>query len=230
SNIQSLARKKRYELLFLKCKSLKISNLIIGHHLNDLIENFFIRMIRGSGLKGLVSLEKKTTIDEINLIRPLLEFEKKNLQYIAIQVFNFFIKDPSNENTNFTRIKVRKIINSFKDNGLENDKLFLTLKNLKGSDKVIQFYTEQNKRQNSYLDKENKKLFLNKLFFCQPYEVIFRSFSDLLKYIGGKYFSARGKKIDYILKLIEKGTLKKETLAGCVIKKVNQTVIIAKEY
>jgi tRNA(Ile)-lysidine synthase len=94
SNIQSLARKKRYELLFLKCKSLKISNLIIGHHLNDLIENFFIRMIRGSGLKGLVSLEKKTTIDEINLIRPLLEFEKKHLQYIAIQVFNFFIKDP----------------------------------------------------------------------------------------------------------------------------------------
>jgi len=53
SNIQSLARKKRYELLFLKCKSLKISNLIIGHHLNDLIENFFIRMIRGSGLKVL---------------------------------------------------------------------------------------------------------------------------------------------------------------------------------
>src|SRR6056300_1164132 len=196
SNIQSLARKKRYELLFLKCKSFKISNLIIGHHLNDLIENFFIRMIRGSGLKGLVSLEKKTTIDEINLIRPLLEFEKKHLKY----------------------------------NGLENDKLFLTLKNLKCSDKVIQFYTEQNKRQNSYLDKENKKLFLNKLFFCQPYEVIFRSFSDSLKYIGGKYFSARGKKIDYILNLIEKGTLKKETLAGCVIKKVNQTVIIAKEY
>ena len=59
SNIQSLARKKRYELLFLKCKSLKISNLIIGHHLNDLIENFFIRMIRGSGLKGWFLLKRK---------------------------------------------------------------------------------------------------------------------------------------------------------------------------
>jgi tRNA(Ile)-lysidine synthase len=55
---------KRYKL--------KISNLIIGHHLDDLFENFFIRMIRGSGLKGLISLEKKTTIDEINLIRPLI--------------------------------------------------------------------------------------------------------------------------------------------------------------
>ncbi len=59
SNIQSLARKKRYDLLFSKCKNLKISNLIIGHHVDDLFENFFIRMIRGSGLKGLISLEKK---------------------------------------------------------------------------------------------------------------------------------------------------------------------------
>jgi len=59
SNIQSLAREKRYNLLFSKCKRLKISNLVVGHHMDDLFENFFIRMTRGSGLKGLVSLEKK---------------------------------------------------------------------------------------------------------------------------------------------------------------------------
>ena len=131
SNIQSVARKERYNLLFLKCKSLKISNLIIGHHVGDLFENFFIRMIRGSGLKGLISLEKKTTTDEINLIRPLLDFEKKDLEFISDYVFNFFVKDRSNENSDFKRVKVRKIINNFKIIGLEKDKLFLTLKNLK---------------------------------------------------------------------------------------------------
>ena len=36
--------------------------------------------------------------------------------------------------------------------------------------------------------------------------------------------------IDLILDKINKNTLKKETLAGCVIKKVNHTVIITKEY
>ena len=230
SNIQSLARKKRYKLLFSECKSSKISNLILGHHSEDLIENFFIRMIRGSGLRGLVSLEKKTTINEITLIRPLLEFEKKQLEYISNHVFNFFVKDPSNENINFTRIKVRKIIEKFKNNGLKNDKLSLTLKNLKSSDQVIKFYTEQNKKQNSYFDKKNKRLILNEAFFKTPYEVVFRSFSDSLKNIGGNYFSPRGKKIDYILQLIQKRAFKKETLANCIIKKVNQTVIIAKEY
>ena len=67
-NIQSIARKKRYELLLLQCKKLRINNLVVGHHLNDLFENFFIRMIRGSGLKGLVSLEKKTILNEVNLL------------------------------------------------------------------------------------------------------------------------------------------------------------------
>ena len=230
SKIQSVARKKRYDLLFSKCKSLKISNLIIGHHVDDLFENFFIRMIRGSGLRGLVSLEKKTTINGINLIRPLLDFEKKDLEFISNHIFNFFVKDPSNENVNFKRIKIRKIINSFKKDGLEKDKLFLTLKNLKNSNKAIMFYTEQNKKVNSYLDQNKKKLFLNKDFFNQPYEVVFRSFSDSLQLIGGRYFSARGKKIDYILQMIEKDALKKETLAGCIVKKVNRTVIITKEY
>ena len=85
---------------------------------------------------------------------------------------------------------------------------------------------------NSYLfeKKKIKKLVLNKSFFIQPYEVVFRSFADALKKIGEKYYFARGKKIDYILNKIKKNTLKKETLAGCVVKKVNQSIIISKEY
>ena len=230
SNIQSLARKKRYNLIFSRCKSLKISNLIIGHHVDDLFENFFIRMVRGSGLKGLVSLEKKVTINKMNLVRPLLYFEKKDLEFISSHIFNFFIKDQSNENSNFKRVKIRKIISNFKASGLEKDKLFLTIKNLKSSDKAISYYTEENKKKNSFLDKKNNKLLLNKIFFNQPYEVVFRSFSDSLKIIGGSYFAARGKKIDNILKKIEKNTLNKETLAGCIVKKVKQTVIIIKEH
>ena len=229
NNIQSLARKKRYDLLSLKCKQLKISNLIIGHHMDDLFENFFIRMIRGSGLKGLVSLEKNTKLDSINLIRPLLDFKKKDLEFVSKHVFNFFVKDPSNENIKFLRIKIRNIINDFKSKGLDKDKLFLTLKNLKRSNQALIFYTEQNKKQNSFLYKNNRQLLLNKNFFDQPYEVVFRSLSDSLKIVGDKYNYPRGKKIDFILDKIKKNTLKKETLAGCVIKKVNQTVIITKE-
>ena len=228
-NIQSLARKKRYDLLFLKCKKLKISNLIVGHHIDDLFENFFIRMIRGSGLKGLISLEKKTTINSIHLIRPLLDFEKKNLEFISNHVFAFFIKDPSNQNTIFQRIKIRNLISAFNKNGLDKNKLSLTLKNLKKSNKAILFYVERNKKLNSFFDKKNRQLILNNNFFDQPYEIVFRSMTDFLKMIGGKYNFPRGKKVDYVLEKIRKNTLIKETLASCIIKKVNQTIILTKE-
>ncbi len=230
SNIQSLARKKRYDLLFSRCKSLNISNLVLGHHLDDLFENFFIRMIRGSGLKGLISLEKKTNINGINLLRPLLDIEKKKLENISKSVFKFFVNDPTNENIKFKRIKIRKIIGDFNESGLDKNKLFLTLKNLKNSNNVIRFYTEQNQSLNSSYDKKNKKLLLNKNFFKQPYEIVFRSFSNSLQIIGGNYFAPRGKKIGNILEKIINDSLKKETLSGCIIKKVNQTVIIMKEY
>jgi len=144
-------------------------------------------------------------------------------------VFNFFIEDPSNEDEKYTRIRTRKMINEFKINGMDKDKLFLTLKNLKKANSSLSFYVEENKKLNSFFHKEKKELLLNKIFFNQPYEVLFRSISDLIRFVGGKYNAARGKKIDHILEKIRQNRLKKATIGGCVIKKVNETVIIVKE-
>ncbi len=226
---QSLARNKRYNLLFSKCHQFKINNLILGHHSDDLHENFFIRMTRGSGLKGLVSFGDKTEIDEINLIRPLLKFKKKDLIFISRYVFNFFVEDPSNDNDKYKRIRIRKLITELEKNGLDKKKLSLTINNLKRSDQAITHYVEKNKKNNSTLNMRNKKLILSQNFFKHPYEIVFRSLSDSIKFIGARFNSARGKKIDKIIKKIAENTLNKETLGGCVIKKVNQTVILTKE-
>jgi len=51
SNIQSVARTKRFELLISKCKKLKITHILLGHHQEDLIENFFIRILKGKWTK-----------------------------------------------------------------------------------------------------------------------------------------------------------------------------------
>ena len=143
---------------------------------------------------------------------------------------NFFINDPSNKDIKYTRIRIRKLINEFKNNGLDKAKLFLTLKNLKKSNQALSFYVEKNKRLNSFFYKDKKELVLNENFFNQPYEVVFRSISDLIRLVGEKYNAVRGKKIDYILEKIRQNSLKKETLGRCMIKKVNQTVVIVKEY
>ncbi len=230
TNIQAMARKKRYELLNNFCKKNKINNLLLGHHSDDLYENFFIRLVRGSGLKGLTSLSNKNQINGINLIRPLLDFNKSDLIYISKYVFNFYVLDPSNKDTSYTRVRVRNFIENLKGEGFDKAKLALTINNLKRSNETLEFYVRKNKKFNSYLNKKKREIILSEKFFKQPYEVIFRSLALCIKEIGGKYNIVRGKKIDNILVKIAKNTLFKETLGGCIIKKLNQTVIISKEY
>ena len=228
-NIQSLARKKRYELLFNKCNRLKIFNILLGHHQDDLFENFFIRILRGSGLKGLISLDKKSKIKNVSLLRPLLDERKNDLEYISKNVFDYYVKDPFNEDEKFQRIKIRKIIQKLELNGLDQKKFLNTLKNLKQSDEVVRFYVNKNLDKNSFFLQKTNQLIINYNFFKQPHEIIFRSFSDSLKAIGMKYYGARGKKIDKVIHDIKRDRLSKATLGGCIIEKINQTVIISKE-
>ena len=230
SNVQSIARNERYRLLFKKSKKLKFDNILLGHHQDDLFENFFIRILRGSGLKGLISFKNKIKIKNKILLRPLLYTKKDDLIYISKKVFNFYITDPSNENDKYLRIKVRKMINELQKNGLDKKKFNKTIDNLKKSNEVISFYVNENLSNNSFFSKKHNRLILNKIFFLQPFEVVFRSLTELLRFVGKKYYPVRGKKLEKIIKDIENNRFSKATLGGCIIENVNQTVLISKEH
>ena len=230
TNIQSLARKKRYQLLINKCHKLKIKNVLIAHHQDDLFENFFIRISRGSGLKGLVSFDEKIEHNNIKLLRPLLSQKKEDLLFISKHVFNFYIEDPFNKDEKFQRIKIRKSLRELQKFGLDKKKFLITIKNLKHSNDVVSFYVNKNLEKNTFFSPKENKLIINKEFFDQPYEVIFRSLSNSLKSLGNKYYPVRGKKLDKIIEEIQKNSYVKVTLGGCILEKINQTVIISKEF
>ena len=229
TNIQSLARKKRYELLIKQCDKFKINNILVGHHQHDLFENFLIRLLRGSGLKGLVSLDKKSKIDNKIIHRPLLYQKKESLIFISKYVFDFYAKDPSNEDEQYKRIKVRKLIYDLNRNGLDEKKFHKTIQNLKYSNDVVNFYASENLKKNTFFSKKKETLILNERFFQHPHEVIFRALSESIKMIGKRYYSVRGKKLEKIINEIKNDELFRVTLGGCIIEKVNQTVIISKE-
>ncbi len=230
SNIQSIARIKRYNLIIKEAKNLKIKNILLGHHRGDLQENFFIRILRGSGLKGLISFDENSQLQQINLIRPLLNFDKTDLIYISKKIFQTYIKDPSNEEEKFKRVKIRNLIKNLQSEGLDLTKFDLTLHNLKLANKSINFFTEKNLKDNSNFFYKSQSIALSKEFFNQPDEVVFRSLSEVIKNIGGKHYQARGKKIDNLINLVNNASLFKVTLGNCLIKKVNQTVIVTKEH
>ena len=93
----------------------------------------------------------------------------------------------------------------------------------------IKFYTKKNLDENTYFLEKNKSFILKENFFYNSSEVVFRSFTEIIKLIGKKYYPTRGKKIDTIIKLVNDKSSFKVTLGGCVIKKINHSIIVSKE-
>ena len=231
NNVQSYARDLRYDLFYKECYKHNIDYLLLGHHKDDLIENFFIRFLRGSGLKGLISFDKNVcNYKGIKIGRPFLSTSKNQLININKKTFGFFVDDPTNINDKFLRSRIRKLLRNLDKEGLNFDKFYLTLKNLSKSDQVIEYFVEKNVVENTkYFEKENKTI-LNQSFFNNPDEIIFRSFTQVIQNISKKKNYPRGKKVVRLvdsLKFFNKNV--KFTLSGCIIEKINNSVMIYRE-
>ena len=231
SNIQSVARLNRYNLIHNECLKDGINFIFIAHHLDDLYENFIIRLLRGSGLKGLVSFNQTKTSynNKLNILRPLIGFTKDDLNFVNKRVFKFKFEDPSNKNINFKRIRIRNLINNLKSEGLNLEKLRLTINNLSDSNFTINYYVHQNIKLNSKHFRKQNYYILNNSFFNQPHEIVFRSLVNLIKKIGNKYYPPRGKSISQLLLKFRSGEVKKVNISGCILEKINNSFIIYKE-
>ncbi len=231
SNIQAVARKKRYSLIYKECLKNKSDFILTAHHLDDLYENFIIRLLRGSGLKGLVSFNQVKTIynDKLNILRPLINFTKNDLDYITKKIFKFKFEDPSNLNDNFKRIRNRNFINKLQTEGVNMKKLKETIKNLSDSNFTVNYYVNENIKHNSKFFTNKRYYILNSNFFNQPHEIVFRSIIHLFKKVGNKYYSPRGKSVERLILKFKSEEISKINISGCILEKISNSFIIYKE-
>ena len=178
----------------------------------------------------LLSTKSKINKNNIYILRPLLNISKKDLAYVVKNTYKFSLEDPSNKNEKFLRIKIRNLINKLKKDGLTFKNFNKTLDNLNKSDRALEFYVNKNITDNSKLLNRNKSIIINEIFFQQPDEIVFRSLSQLIHFVGNKNNFARGKKVSNLINNINfSKNLKKQTLSGCIIEKVNKSLIISRE-
>ena len=118
SAIQERARIMRYRLLAQWAVEREIKALMTGHHLDDQAETFLMRLARGAGVKGLAGMRRVSRGPEgaFALIRPLLGWRHSELEAVCAAAGVEPVLDPSNEDEQFERVRVRKAL-------VENDLL-----------------------------------------------------------------------------------------------------------
>ncbi len=230
SNIQKKARDIRYSMLSNYCFKNKVKYLVTAHHADDQIENFFIRLLRGSGLTGLSSMPTQAKYNSnLKVIRPFLSFKKKDLIYVTLNYFKTYIKDPSNNNEKFLRVRIRKYRKDMEKEGLDTRKIIKTVDNLVSANQALSFYKNKALYKHASFISKDKCLINKKIFSDEAGEIVFKSFSDILSLVSGTYYPPRSKKVINLINRVKKNKFKKSTLGGCIVEEKNNFILISKE-
>ena len=104
------ARENRFLKIINYCKQNNILHLFIGHHYDDNVETFILRKIAGSNFEGLNCMQEKTIYNDVQIIRPLLKFTKKQILNYNKKMNLVCVNDPSNNNEKYSRVIVRNFI------------------------------------------------------------------------------------------------------------------------
>lgn len=106
--IEAAARQQRYEAFKKNVPADAV--LLLGHHADDQIETFFLRMLRGSGVHGLQGMASSMTRDHYQLHRPMLGLTHETIVELCQQLQLNWVEDASNLDTRFDRNFLRQSV------------------------------------------------------------------------------------------------------------------------
>ena len=214
SNTLSKARTLRYEALSKYCNKKKIKFLLTAHHLDDEIENFLMRLIRGSGVKGLSSLKVKSRYKNTKLIlvRPLLEYSKKSLVAYLSEQKQVYINDRTNYNNKYDRSRIRKLSQQLIHEGLSKVRFKNVLKNLKSADTAINTAVSNYLEEQVKLNQKKIISFKSQQFINLPEEIQHRVLVKLCRFAGKSNKVPRSRSIQELINSIVKEKSFKRTL------------------
>ncbi len=125
---ENTLRELRYKKLIEIAQNQKASIIVTGHTKDDVVETFFLNLLRGSGIKGLCSIpplrEETKNNKTFYILRPIIDISKDEIIKILSQQKVKFVVDKTNLKTfyrrNLLRNKIfpmlRNININFKDN------------------------------------------------------------------------------------------------------------------
>lgn len=145
-SLEHAARDLRYKALREIAVRHKASLIAVAHTADDQAEEILIRLLRGSGMKGLSGMRNRSG----DIIRPLLSLDKETLlHYLDDNKISFCI-DSSNTDMRFVRNRVRHSLIPFLEKSFEpgiRRALCKTANSLAEDEKLLDYLTEKSLNQ-----------------------------------------------------------------------------------
>ncbi|MCC0646455.1 MULTISPECIES: tRNA lysidine(34) synthetase TilS [unclassified Clostridioides] len=200
-SLEEGARKLRYEMFYEIKDKIKANKIAIGHNLNDQAETVMMRIMRGTGLKGLKGIDY---IRDNCIIRPILDVERIDIEeYCKAYNLNPRIDKTNLENI-YTRNKIRlDLLPYMKDNFNSNviESIVRMSNSLKSDNDYIEKEAEAKFREVSNI-KEKSFVDINlEAFICLHDAIKVRVLRNSIKHILGDTNFVDQKHIEDIMSL-----------------------------
>ncbi|MDR1695003.1 MAG: tRNA lysidine(34) synthetase TilS [Lactobacillaceae bacterium] len=233
TGIEEAARLARYGLIEKYCMDNGIKYLMIAHHKFDQAETFIMRLQRGSGVDGLSAMSEVSRIGNLEVIRPLLDFEPEELKRYLKEKNISWMVDGSNYDEDFLRVRIRNLIPYL------DEKIGLGVDRIAATSKVIA-------RTKDYLEKQVKSFINNNVKFFggkkaakislsliqkQHEEMVFRILCQLIKDIADRTYIPRASDVERVVAAVtaDGKAFKSRTLGGCEIINSDESLWIIPE-
>jgi len=140
--IQERARRERYRLLGYWAEERRLSAIVTAHHADDQAETFLMRLLRGSGVRGLAGMRPKSIAPgaHVRLLRPLLAWRRTELRAICAAAGVVPADDPSNDDEQFERVRIRRIL--AENDWLDEGSIARSAANLAEADEALRWAVE----------------------------------------------------------------------------------------
>lgn len=108
--IEAAARSVRYKILLEAAEQWGARYLLTGHTADDQAETILYRLFRGTGLRGMRGIPRFRPFGPASLFRPLLDFERQELQQYLDDLGIPYRHDRTNESLDYARNRIRHVI------------------------------------------------------------------------------------------------------------------------
>lgn len=203
-NLQAAAREARYRLMADWARANEVDTIALGHTADDQAETFVMRLARRSGVDGLSGMPERTTRNGVNWVRPVLRARRDALRAYLRRQNITWADDPSNEDTNFERVRTRATLALLKELGIDADVLSDVAGHMKQARRALDWQTFLAARDMAEVDAGAVVLAERKLRVL-PDEVQRRLILSAVMWISGSAYPPRRGAIENLMNALRKG-------------------------